>query len=154
MSCRIAKHPDQAGNPKPVKATAVQWFSTDKAPTSKRPSPAKNRECGKATNTARQLRHHPGSRGQNASRLAQQEQNDARTVARDTDKHPRPHLLWSWPGSSHTSQQERMRKLDHSVTRSFARSIHRIKHQPTAASARCFSALWLLGLGGPDGFSA
>ena len=62
-------------------------------------------------------------------------------VARDTDKLPRPHPLWSWTGSSNTSQQERMRKLDHSVTRSFDRSIHRIKHQPTAASARCFSDL-------------
>ena len=60
-------------------------------------------------------------------------------VARDTDKLPRPHPLWSWTGSSHTSQRERMSKLDHSVTRSFDRSIHRIKHQPTAASACCFS---------------
>ena len=32
-----------------------------------------------------------------------------------------------------------MSKLDHSVTRSFDRSIHRIKHQPTAASVCCFS---------------
>ena len=154
MSCRIAKHPDQAGTPKPVKATAVQWFSTDEAQTSKHSSTAKNREYSHPTNTALKLRHHPISRAQNASRLAQQEQNNARTVARDTDKLPRPHPLWSWTGSSHTSQQERMSKLDHSVTRSFDRSIHRINHHSTAASARYFSDLWLLGLGWPDGFSA
>ena len=151
MSCRIAKHPDQAGSPKPVQTTAVQWFSTDTlAQTSKRSSTAKNREYSHPTNTARKLRHRPISRAQSASKLAQQEQNNARTVARDTDKLPRPHPLWSWTGSSHTSQQERMSKLDHSVFR----SIHRIKHQPTAASARCFSDLWLLRLGWPDGFSA
>ena len=122
----------------------------DQAQTSKRSSTAKNREYSHPTNTARQLRYHPGSRGQNASWLAKPEQNDARTVARDTDKQPRPRPLWSWTGSSHTSQQERMSKLDHSITRSFDRSIHRIKHQPTAASAASslMSRTWLA-----DGFS-
>ena len=135
----MAKHPDQTGSPKPVQTTAAQWISTNQAQTNKRSSTAKNRDYGQATSTARQLRHRSISRAQSASKLAKPEQNNARTVARDTDKLPRPHPLWSWTGSSHTSQQERMSKLDHSVTRSFDRSMHRIKHQPTAASARCFS---------------
>ena len=135
MSCRIAKHPDQTGTPKPVQTTAAQSFSTDKAQTSKRSSTAKNRDCSHPTNTALKPRHRSIARAQSASKLAQQEQNTARTVARDTDKPPRPHPRWSWTGSSHTSQQERMSKLDHSVTQSCDRSIHRIKHQPTAVSA-------------------
>ena len=135
MSCRIAKHPDQAGTPKPVKATAAQWFSTDEAPTSKRSSTAKNREYSYPTNTALKLRHRSISRAQNASKLAQQEQNNVRTVARDTDKQPRPHPLWSWTGSSHTSQQERMSKLDHSIIRSLGHSVFRSLDPPDQAPA-------------------
>ena len=165
MSCRIAKHPDQTGTPKPVQTTAAQSFSMDQAQTSKSSSLAKNRDCGQATNAALKLRYRPSSRAQSASKLAQQEQKGVRTVARDTDKlatpSPAVELTRKLPHQP-TRAHEQARSLDHSVTRSLGLSIARStgsstsqrQHPPVASLISGFSDLWYLRLGGPDGFSA